>query len=54
MKKRVKGVSDNALLSEGEVPQSDDAVDSASLTQSPSKEQGGEPENTEGEHPFYA
>lgn len=53
MKKRVKGFSAGALPPEGEVPQSEDAVDSASLTQSPSKEQGVEPEITEGKHSFY-
>lgn len=48
MKKRQKAVSDGAVPSEGEVPQSEDAVDSASLIQSPSKEQGVESEVPEG------
>ncbi|KAF7659211.1 hypothetical protein LDENG_00001480 [Lucifuga dentata] len=46
LKKRCKGVSDGALPSEAEVSQSEDAVDSVSAPQSPSKEQGTEPEVT--------
>lgn len=53
MKKRQKVVSDGAMPSKGEVPQSEDAVDSASLTQSPSKEQGVESEVTEGKLFMY-
>lgn len=49
MKKRQKVVSDGAVPSEGEVAASEDSVDCASLTQSPSKEQGVESEVTEGE-----
>lgn len=48
LKKRVKGVSDGAMPSEGEVPQPEGAVDSASPTHSPSKEQGLESEVAEG------
>ncbi|XP_051233199.1 golgin subfamily A member 4 isoform X2 [Dicentrarchus labrax] len=44
LKKRTKGVSDGAV---GDVPQSEDAPDSS--TQSPLKEQGIEPDVTEGE-----
>ncbi|XP_037534254.1 golgin subfamily A member 4 [Nematolebias whitei] len=49
LKKRVKGVSDSSLPPEGEVPQSEVAQESLSAMQSPSKEQGLEPEGTEGE-----
>lgn len=48
LKKRVKGVSDGSLPTEGEVPQSEVAQESLSAMQSPSKEQGLEPEGTEG------
>lgn len=43
-------MSDGALLPEGDAPQSEDAVDSASATQSPSKEGGVEPEASEGKN----
>lgn len=46
MKKRVKGVSDDAVPLEGEVNQAENAAQSS--TQSPSKEEGEEPEATEG------
>ncbi|XP_034753594.1 golgin subfamily A member 4 isoform X3 [Etheostoma cragini] len=50
LKKRAKGVSADAVPHEGDVPQSEDAdSDSATTTQSPFKEQGAEPELTEGE-----
>ncbi|CAB1453625.1 unnamed protein product [Pleuronectes platessa] len=49
LKKRVKVSSDEALPPENEVPQSRDTEDSSSAAQSPSKEQGAEPEVTEGE-----
>lgn len=48
MKKRVKVVSDGAVQGQGDVPQSEDALDSSSSTQSPLKEQGVESEVTEG------
>ncbi|XP_058507036.1 golgin subfamily A member 4 isoform X2 [Solea solea] len=48
LKKRVKVVP-GAVLPEDEVPQSEDTDDSFSATQSPSKEQGLEPEASEGE-----
>ncbi|XP_075933332.1 golgin subfamily A member 4 isoform X4 [Anarhichas minor] len=50
LKKRATVVSDGAVPPEGDVPQSEDAnSDSTSSTQSPLKEQGVEPEATEGE-----
>ncbi|XP_031727562.1 golgin subfamily A member 4 isoform X2 [Anarrhichthys ocellatus] len=50
LKKRAMVVSDGAVPPEGDVPQSEDAnSDSTSSTQSPLKEQGVEPEATEGE-----
>lgn len=55
MKKRAKGVSAGAVPPEGDVPQFEDAdSDSASSTQSPLKEQGVEPEVTEGKHIFIS
>lgn len=48
LKKRVKGVSDGAVPLEGDNPQTDDVSDSS--RQSPSKEQGEEPEVAEGVH----
>lgn len=53
LKKRVKVVSDGALPPEGEVRQSEDPEDSASATQSPSKEGGAEPEASEGKNTVH-
>lgn len=52
LKKRVKGVTDGAVPPEGELLQSEDAADSTSVPQSPSKDQGVEAEVTEGKHTF--
>lgn len=51
LKKRMKGVSDGAVPLEGEVNQAENAAQSS--TQSPSKEQGEEPEVTEGSEIFF-
>lgn len=51
MKKRMKGVSDGAVPLEGDVNQAENATESS--TQSPSKEQGEEPEASEGNEIFF-
>lgn len=51
LKKRMKGVSDGAVPLEGEVNQAENAAQSS--TQSPSKEQGEEPEVTDGSEIFF-
>ncbi|KAM6922748.1 golgin subfamily A member 4 isoform 3-T7 [Lycodopsis pacificus] len=49
LKKRATVVSDGAVPPEGDVPQSENANSDSTSTQSPLKEQGVEPEATEGE-----
>lgn len=51
MKKRMKGVSDGAVPLEGDINQAENAAESS--IQSPSKEQGEEPEATEGNEIFF-
>lgn len=50
LKKRMKGVSDGAVPLEGDVNQAEHAAET--FTQSPSNEQGEEPEATEGNEIF--
>lgn len=50
LKKRMKGISDGAVPPEGDVNQAENASESSTL--SPSKEQGEEPEATEGNEIF--